>query len=47
MDYVISVLFLLSFRARMFDCALRSPAVCVWGGGGGGGAGILALVCGV
>ena len=31
------------FCARLFVCALWSPA----GGGGGGGAGLLALVCGV
>ena len=37
-----SVLCLLCLCARLFVCALWSPA-----GGGGGGAGLLALVCGV
>ena len=37
-----SVLCLLRHCARLFICALWSPA-----GGGGGGAGLLALVCGV
>ena len=34
------------FCARLFVCALWSPAG-GGGGGGGGGAGLLALVCGV
>ena len=35
------------FCARLFICALWSPAVGGGGGGGGGGADLLALVCGV
>ena len=38
-----SVLCLLCLCARLFVCALWSPA----GGGGGGEAGLFALVCGV
>ena len=41
--FYVFVLVFAVFCARLFVCALWSPA----GGGGGGGAGLLALVCGV
>ena len=40
--FLFCLVFAVFFCARLFVCALWSPA-----GGGGGGAGLLALVCGV